>query len=118
MAVFDTNIIIDHLLGVPEAQRELAVQIKPSISIITWMEVMAGTDEGDRAMTRTFLDEDCEVIPLDPVIALQAVNFRQERRLKLLDAIILATAYVRRTHLVTRDTLAFSAKDPLIRIPY
>ena len=41
-ALFDTNILIDYLNGRDEAQRELAAYRQRLISIVTWMEVLAG----------------------------------------------------------------------------
>lgn len=39
-ALFDTNILIDYLRGIPEARSELHLYEYRAISIITWMEVM------------------------------------------------------------------------------
>lgn len=41
-ALLDTNILIDFLNGVPQARDEIARYRRTAISIITWMEVMAG----------------------------------------------------------------------------
>jgi predicted nucleic acid-binding protein len=41
-ALFDTNILIDYLRGIDAARDELAYYTEKCISIITWMEVMAG----------------------------------------------------------------------------
>jgi len=46
-AVFDSCIVIDYLNGIPEAKAELDRYERKSISLITWMEVMSGTDESD-----------------------------------------------------------------------
>ena len=46
-AVFDSCIVIDYLNGIPEAKAELDLYDEKSISLITWMEVMAGTDPSD-----------------------------------------------------------------------
>lgn len=53
--LFDTNIVIDVLNGVPEAQQVLDRYAERAISIITWIEVMVGapSDLGDA--TRAFL---------------------------------------------------------------
>jgi predicted nucleic acid-binding protein len=42
-AVFDTNILIDHMKGVPQVTAEFARYDKRSISIISWIEVLAGS---------------------------------------------------------------------------
>ncbi len=37
--IFDTNILIDHTLGIIEATRELAAYDDAAISAVNWMEV-------------------------------------------------------------------------------
>ncbi len=44
-ALFDTNILIDYLNGIPQAREEVALYDDSAISIISWMEVMAGASE-------------------------------------------------------------------------
>jgi predicted nucleic acid-binding protein len=58
------------------------------------------------------------VLPLDDAAANHAVLIRRERRLKLPDAIILATAVSRNMTLVTRDEKAFGKHNANVRIPY
>jgi hypothetical protein len=57
------------------------------------------------------------VVPVDEEIARHVVALRIDRKLKLLDAIVLATAYVKNPVLITRDT-DFKADDPLVKMPY
>jgi predicted nucleic acid-binding protein len=116
-ALFDTNILIDYLRGLPHAQRELTRYHTHAISIITWMEVMAGTPDGAEAETRSFLSA-FTLVELDAPIAAQAVHLRQAHRLKLPDAIVWASAQTRSMLLVTRDEKAFPPDDPGVRIPY
>ena len=116
-ALFDTNIFIDYLRGLPQAQLELTRYQNHAISIITWMEVMAGTPEGAEADTRSFLAA-FTLVELDAAIATQAVHLRQTHRLKLPDAIVWASAQTRSKLLVTRDEKAFPPDDPGVRIPY
>lgn len=117
MTAFDTNIVIDYLNGNILALRELDAAKHPIISIITWAEVLIGVPENTRAPIESFFGERFDVVPVDQDVARHALRLRMERKLKLLDAIVLATAYVRNTVLVTRDT-DFKADDPLVRIPY
>jgi len=42
-AVFDTNILIDFLRGLPQPKAELALYERPAISLVSWIEVLAGT---------------------------------------------------------------------------
>jgi predicted nucleic acid-binding protein len=57
-------------------------------------------------------------VPVDEEIATAAAAIRREGALKLPDAMILATAKILGTQLVTRNTKDFKADDPLVRIPY
>jgi predicted nucleic acid-binding protein len=116
-AIFDSNILIDYLNGIPQAKLEMDLYTRRSISIITWIEVMCGTDSSDERTTRRALLA-YHVFPLTPAIAERVFILRKERRLKLPDAIILATAQASGLLLITRNTKDFSAADPQVRIPY
>lgn len=116
-ALLDTNVLIDFLGGIPAAKAEMARYDDKAISVITWMEVLVGTPPGLEQATRDFL-EGFELVVLDPEIAERAVAIRREHRLKLPDAIILASAQVRARLLVTRDAKGFPADDPGVRVPY
>lgn len=115
--LFDTCILIDYLQGVTRARAECARYSDRSISIITWMEVLAGATETNQAETREFL-RNFRTVSLTPRIAELAVAIRSARRIKLPDAIIQATAESEGRVLVTRNTRDFPAKLPGIRIPY
>lgn len=115
-AVFDTNILIDHLNGFPEAMEELERYSERLISIITWMEVMVGAKSEQGSVERRFLNG-FRVIGLDEAVATRGVALRQTYRLKLPDAIVYATAHVESCLLVTRNTKDFSAV-PHVRVPY
>jgi predicted nucleic acid-binding protein len=116
-ALFDTNILIDHLRGIEAARDELARYTDKAISLITWMEVLVGTPEPHRPVTRAFLDSFTR-IEIDPRVAERAVALRQAQRIKLPDAIVWASAQVHGKLLVTRDTKGFPPGDPGIRMPY
>ena len=115
--VFDTNVLVDWLRDRPEAASELARYRRHRISRITWMEILAGEPLESRAMVQELLAP-FEVIEIDPRIALAAADIRQRSRMKLLDAIVLATAQVSGAILVTRNTRDFPASMPGIRVPY
>jgi predicted nucleic acid-binding protein len=116
-ALFDTNILIDYLNGVPEAQDELDRYDEKAISIVTWMEVMVGASLALEAPTRFFLDG-FEIIALDNGIAEHAIAFRKASKSKLPDAIIWASAQANGLLLVTRNAKDFPASDPGVRMPY
>ena len=116
-ALFDTNILIDYLNGIPAAKRELDRYESCSISMVTWMEVLGGSERRLDDTTRAFLNRFI-AIPIGEPIAERAVRLRRERRLKLPDAIILATALETGLMLVTRNSKDFGGTLPGIRIPY
>ena len=117
LAVFDTNIVIDSLNGVLEADTEFARYERVIISRITWMEVLIGA-EGNDAGLRDFLESHFEIISLDLAIAETAVQLRHEYHVRLPDAIIWATARVYEAVLVTRNTKDFDPDWAGIRLPY
>ena len=116
-ALFDTNILIDYLNGVVAARDEIARYQRPSISSISWMEVLVGTAPDEAPPVRGFLRR-FECIGIDTAIAERAVELRQAKRLKLPDAIIRATAMQHSALLVTRNTKDFPGDEPGIRVPY
>jgi predicted nucleic acid-binding protein len=116
-ALFDTNILIDFTLGIPAAQKEMKRYRNRAISIITWMEVMAGIDPAQEVTARAFLATFL-IYPITPEISEQAVVFRKTLRIKLPDAIILATAEIEDLLLITRNTKDFPQHLPRIRVPY
>ena len=116
-ALFDTNILIDYLNGIDAAKTELARYERPAISVISWIEVLAGTRPEVEAETRNFL-ANFERIDLGEAIADRAVALRRSAKLRVPDAIILATARVENLVLVTRNSKDFPADEPGIRMPY
>jgi len=117
-AVLDTTVLIDYLNGIPEAATEIDQYDRITISVISWIEVMAGvkTDEED-AIARKFL-ETFTIHPVDVDVADLAAKLRTSERLRVPDAIIRATARVLGQLLVTRNSKDFPASEPGIRIPY
>ena len=117
VAVLDTNIVIDALNGVEEADAEYNRHERVLISRVTWMEVLIGA-EGDDAEVRDFLESHFEIVPLDLAVAEKAIELRRAHRIRLPDAIIWATAQVNNAVLVTRNTKDFDPKWEGIRVPY
>ncbi|MEX0784566.1 MAG: type II toxin-antitoxin system VapC family toxin [Dehalococcoidia bacterium] len=117
-AVFDTNILVDIIQGVPEAREELRRYRDPSASVVTWIELMVGARAiNDEEPARRLLNR-LDIRPLTPEVAEQATTVRLVTRLKLPDAVIWATARAMNCVLVTRNTRDFPAGDPMIRVPY
>jgi predicted nucleic acid-binding protein len=118
-AVLDTNVLVDYLSGDERARAEIERYASPCISRVTWMEVMVGVadEENEAATVRRFLDR-FQLLELTAEVAEQAVRLRREQRLRLPDAIILASARTQQCPLVTRNTRDFRKEWPDIRVPY
>jgi len=116
-ALFDTNVLIDYLNGVEAAKKEMVRYEHRAISTITWMEVLVGTTQEDELAVRAWLGS-FDVIVLDAAIANRAVEIRKQRRIRLPDAIIWASAQVNSMLLVSRNTKDFPADEPGVRVPY
>lgn len=117
-ALFDTNILIDYLKGIDAAQAELARYRQPLISIVTWMEMLAGVrtaEEGD--VVEMFL-RDFRIVEVTRGIAREATDLRRTSPLRLPDALIWASARHESALLVTRNTTDFPKDEPGIRVPY
>lgn len=116
-ALFDTNILIDYLNAEPQARAEIQRYADKAISIVTWMEVMVGAEPAVEPATRTFLNG-FELMGVDEDVAERAVQLRRNRRIRLPDAVIWATAQSNSMLLVTRNTKDFPTNDPGVRSPY
>ncbi len=119
-ALFDTNILIDYLNGIPAAKTELdryPGKDDKAISIITWMEVLVGTTPETDQATRGFL-AGFQSLPIDALVASRSVEIRKTHKIKLPDAIVWATAQVHGRILVTRNTKDFAEDEPGVRVPY
>jgi predicted nucleic acid-binding protein len=117
-ALFDTTILVDCLHRDEAAIQELARYEKLSVSRIVWIEFLTGAKTADVEARRRFLLDDFELLEVDEDVSLETVLIRQRTRLKLPDAIILATARVHGLLLVTRNHRDFPRHEPDIRIPY
>jgi len=116
--LFDTNILIDYLNGISDAAKEIGRYREKAISLITWMEVMAGASAQDELLIKTFLSQ-FELLPIDGTVSAEAVLIRRARRMKLPDAIILASARTTGRLLITRNTKDFPVgMDVDVRMPY
>ena len=117
---FDTNILIDFLNGMPEAQVATSPYGRRCISRITWMEVLAGVkDTPGEDIARTFLAQ-FDVMEITEDVAEAALTLRRHHvpRLKLPAAIILASARMLGCRLITRNTRDFPADSVDVHVPY
>ena len=116
--VFDSNILIYHLNekldATAEAMLAQALEEGAFISIITRIEILGwpgqSTDASQRA--KNFLDQFSEQALTDG-IADRCIALRQQRRIKIPDAIVAATAQQLGLPLVTRNTDDFKWIDGL-----
>lgn len=117
-AVFDTNILIDYLNGINEADVELNLYAERSISIISYMEVLVGVESPEEeVLVRRFLST-FKIIALTESVAESSVLLRKEKGFKLPDAIVYASAKTEKCLLVSRNTKYFKQYWPDVRVPY
>jgi predicted nucleic acid-binding protein len=89
--LFDTNILIDHLNGVAKATREIRRSHDPATSVIKWIEMMTGAASPSETILRAFLSN-FRCLGMTREVAERAAVNRRQKRIKMPDAIILATA--------------------------
>lgn len=117
-ALIDTWVLLDALRGVPQAGQELMRYSQLYISRLSWIEIMTYGLPDDGRRTEEFLGH-FTVVELSDEIARSAAQLRAQRRgLTLNNAVILASAQTTGRILVTRNTQAFPAEMPGIRVPY
>lgn len=87
------------------------------MSRIVWTEVLAGEPIHRRGELQQLMAR-FDVVEIDGRVAAAAADIRHRMRMKLLDALILATAQVNGAILITRNTKDFPANMPGIRVPY
>jgi predicted nucleic acid-binding protein len=117
-ALFDSNILVDFLQGNAAAKAELGKYEVAAISRITWMEVLIGARHEAENRLREKLLAEFDLVELDGRVARAAIEIRRKLRLKLPDAIILASARMSGSVLVTRNHRDFPRDEPDVRIPY
>lgn len=117
-ALFDTNILIDYLNGVDGSKKELGRYDHRLISIVTWMEVLAGArGEEDTDVIEMFL-RDFQIVEVTRQVAREAVAVRRTHRMRLPDALVFAAARTESALLITRNTKDLPGDEPGVRVPY
>lgn len=117
-AVIDSDVLIDYLQGNRQAKAELDQYDDLLYSVVSWMEIMCGADDDAEKQAAEWLFNSMQRVELEMDVAQKAVELRKSLKLKLPDAIILASADTTGCILVTRNTKDFGTSDPRIRVPY
>ena len=82
------------------------------------MELLCGAKDSSEKQAVETLLSGMQRVDFDEKVARRAVELRQSLRLKLPDAVVLASADEEGCILVTRNTRDFPADDPRVRFPY
>lgn len=119
-AVFDTNILIDHLCGHAQAEQSWLAYQQRLISRITFMEVLAGADTSQEETVARVLLSSFQIIELDGPLSESVVTLRKNhpKKIKLPDAIIYATAKRENCPLITRNPKDFGSAAGDVIEPY
>lgn len=89
------------------------------ISVITYIEVLVGANsEIEKDSLRSYLKTSFEIVPLDIEISEIATKLKKDKKIKIPDSIIWATAKYLSCPLLTRNTRDFSKNEHDIIVPY
>jgi len=121
MALFDTDILIDHLRGKEEAKTVLLNFILQDnyYSVITLGEILFGMRENEKIKTFHLIDSMTE-IKVDKEIVLLSYDVKQKSKgysLELYDCIIAATAIFYDLVLVTKNYKHYPDKRIKLYVP-
>jgi hypothetical protein len=118
--LLDSVILIDHLNGMPEADR-FVLSLNPeatAISVITRAEILAGVEPEAEPLVKALLDQ-FHLLIIDKSITDLAASLRRERNWKLPDAFQAALCIYHKIKLATRNTKDFDPqKCDFAEIPY
>ncbi len=116
--LLDTNVVINYLdASIPAQGMKLLNSIvddEPIISVITKMETLGfnfKTPE-EQAITETLING-CTILDINNGIVNKTIAIRKNKKMKLPDAIIAATALVYDLILITRNTSDFKSIEGL-----
>jgi len=123
--LIDTDVLIDHLRGYPQARAYLEERHKEGdlldCSVITRAELFSGLRPGEEGQVRALLDS-LQEVPVDRAIAEEAGAYRRRfgkgHELLLPDALVAASAKERGATLVTLNVKHFPMEDIPILSPY
>jgi predicted nucleic acid-binding protein len=117
-ALIDTGLLLDYLRGEKRAAGAMQACAHRSISVITWLELMASCPQGLEEPTRGFL-RSFERLSVSESIADEALRLMADRRgLSLPHAIIWASANTNQLMYVTTDPRWVTKADSNVLVPY
>ena len=123
--LIDTNILVDHLRGKPEATHFLISSItsqnKVLCSVITRIELMCGMKTSEESIINKLLQtfEEIEVTKKVAIVAGSYMNkYAKSYGINAADAIIAATAKYYNANLYTLNLKHFPMKDINVEAPY
>ena len=108
--LIDTNAVIDFFDGrLPAKGQRLLASVSPAISVITHMELFSSSKltAAEQAQLQKFVQLATIYDTLSADIVAQTIAIRQQRKIKIPDAIIAATALVNGCVLITRNLADF-----------
>jgi len=116
-AILDSNVIIDAVRTLIDVEKSIFQYEFVYISLITYIEVLGYNfqNENDKLMTMQLLRL-FEIINPDIDIADLTIGYRKIKKIKVPDAIILATARKLNAILLTSNTSDFKNVDDLVVI--
>ena len=120
--LIDTDVLIDYLRGRPEAVSYLENRTEPLlISAVTVAELYAGVRDGAERTALDSFTQAFEIVAVEEEIAVKGGLYRRDysksHNTGLADALIAATAEVRKAELVTLNKKHFPMLSSVI-VPY
>jgi len=113
----DTNILIYLSKRRLELDQVTIPGVNLYISVITYMEVLGYKFDND--IEKQTIEQLCKhfpIIDLNPKIVDKVISIKQRHKIKLPDAIILATAIISKFELITVNTIDFTHIEPGLSI--
>lgn len=122
--LFDTNILIDLVQGVPEAQTELSNYDDAVISVISWMETCCKMTETEKSrFVKQLAAAEIKVAHTDDDIMRRTTIYRGQgvaagAKKRIPDLMIRATADSQDRVVVTRNPGDFGGESFKVHVPY
>ena len=109
--LIDTNVVIDVFdVATPANVKQKILQMSPVISAVTYMEALGWLHASSTQLRilQKFMDV-ATILPINQPVMDTTVRIRQQKKMRLGDAIIAATAIVHHRVLVTRNSSDFNS---------